>query len=108
MTTDEGLIERDIRIAVWNACRWQGMTQEVAQSFIRHLFADEPCMKRALSALQQPDDLLEELEQQADGTSTIISLLAGQTGPVAASLIGMLRIQEQAARAAIAKARGEA
>lgn len=51
-------------------------------------------------------DLLEELEQQADGTSTIISLLAGQEGPVAASLRGMLSIQEQSARAAIAKARG--
>ena len=46
-------------------------------------------------------DLEEELEQQADGTSTIISLLQGQSGPVAASLRGMLSIQEQAARAAI-------
>lgn len=49
-------------------------------------------------------ELLEELEQQADGTSTIISLLAGQTSAVAASLVGMLRIQEQSARAAITKA----
>jgi hypothetical protein len=53
-------------------------------------------------------DLIEELEQQADGTSTIIALLVGQPGPVAASLRGMLSIQEQAARAAVARARGAA
>ncbi len=50
-------------------------------------------------------DMLEELEQQADGCSTIISLLAGQTGPVASSLVGMLKFQEANARAAITKAR---
>ncbi len=60
-----------------------------------------PVSPQAVSAAP---DLLEELHQQADGTSTIISLLRGQTGPVAASLVGMLRMQEQAARAAILKA----
>lgn len=52
--------------------------------------------------------LLEELEQQADGCSTIISLLDGQKSPVAASLVAMLKFQEANARAAIARDRGAA
>ena len=43
-------IERDIRIAIWNACRWQGMPQEVAQSFIGRAM-DEPTMTRAISTI---------------------------------------------------------
>ena len=51
-------------------------------------------------------DLLEELEQQADGCSLIISLLSGQKSAVSHSLVAMLRFQEANARAAIAKALG--
>lgn len=53
-------------------------------------------------------ELLEELEQQADGCSAIIGLLKGQGAPVFAVLSGMLSMQEQAARAVIAKAKGGA
>ncbi len=47
--------------------------------------------------------LVEALEQQADGSSMIAALLNGQKSAVAASLIGMSNIQEQAARATLAK-----
>jgi hypothetical protein len=60
-------IERDIRIAVWNTCRWQGKPQEVAQSFIQHLFADEPCMTRAIAALSKPSTSPATPEKQGGG-----------------------------------------
>jgi hypothetical protein len=59
---------------------------------------------KAARWIEVAPDLLEELEQQADGTSAIIAMLVGQPGPVAASLMAMLKMQEAAARAAIAKA----
>ena len=46
-------IERDIRIAIWNAGKWQGKPDEVAQSLIRKAMV-EPTMIRALSALSSP------------------------------------------------------
>lgn len=74
------------------------------------LMAGDECI--AFVDLDTPDayliaaapDLLEELEQQADGCSLIISLLGGQQSAVASSLVGMLRFQEANARAALAKA----
>ena len=45
-------IERDIRVAVWNTCRWRGGHQDVAQSFITHLMA-EPTMVSAMSAVAE-------------------------------------------------------
>lgn len=43
-------IERDIRIAIWNAAKWQGKPDEVASSLIRKVM-DEPTMMRALDRL---------------------------------------------------------
>lgn len=55
---DASDVERDIRIAIWNGARWQGSTDEVAQSLIRKVM-DEPTMKRALAALN-PSPVQEE------------------------------------------------
>jgi hypothetical protein len=52
-------------------------------------------------------DLLEALEQQADGCSMIAGLLSSLNGPAGKAVQGILALQEAAARAAIAKARGE-
>jgi hypothetical protein len=49
------------------------------------------------------EDLLDELLAQADGSSTIINLLARQNGPVAASVIALITMQEKAAREAIGR-----
>ena len=55
-----------------------------------------------MEKLQAENEALrEELAQQADGSATIASLLKVQDSPVAAALIGMLSIQEQAARAVL-------
>jgi hypothetical protein len=43
-------IERDIRISIWNAGKWQGKPDEVAQSLIRKAMA-EPPMVRALALI---------------------------------------------------------
>lgn len=43
-------IERDIRIAIWNAGMNGGMGQGLTQAFIRRAM-DEPTMKRALDAI---------------------------------------------------------
>jgi uncharacterized small protein (DUF1192 family) len=53
------------------------------------------------------ESLQEELEQQADGSSTIASLLRRQPGAVAATLIGMMSIQEAAARAVVSSSFNE-
>jgi hypothetical protein len=37
-----------IRIAIWNACRWQGKPDDVASSFINRAMS-EPTMLRALA-----------------------------------------------------------
>lgn len=70
-------------------------------------FEHEAVKEANARLIETAPDLLEELEQQADGCSTIISLLSGQQSAVAASLVGMLRFQEVNARAAIAKALGQ-
>lgn len=62
-------VERDIRIAIWNAGKWQGKPDEVAQSLIRKAMA-EPTMIRALSALSTPvaaqgDEVREALVEDA-------------------------------------------
>lgn len=56
-------IERDIRTAIWNAGKWQGKPDEVAQSLIRKAM-EEPTMQRALAALSTPapDAMREALE----------------------------------------------
>ena len=46
-------VERDIRVAIWNAGMNGGMGQELTQAFIRRAM-DEPCMKRALAAFATP------------------------------------------------------
>ena len=56
-------VERYIRIAIWNACRWQGRPQEVAQSFIQQAMA-EPAMQRALAALA-PEPVREQFAENA-------------------------------------------
>lgn len=43
-------IERDIRIAIWNACCWQGKPQAIAQSFIGKAM-EEPTMAHALARI---------------------------------------------------------
>lgn len=43
-------IERDIRIAIWNACCWQGKPQAVAQSFIGRVM-EESTMTRAIARI---------------------------------------------------------
>lgn len=43
-------VERDIRLAIWNAGKWQGKSDEVAQSLIRKAMS-EPTMIRAIAAL---------------------------------------------------------
>jgi hypothetical protein len=67
-------IERDIRIAIWNAGKWQGKPDEVAHSLIRKAMA-EPTMIRALDAatratqplsLTVDDNLAGKLNQAAD------------------------------------------
>ncbi len=56
-------IERDIRIAIWNTCCWQGKPQAVAQSFIQHAM-DEPCMKNALTAIAAVEATLRPVEAE--------------------------------------------
>lgn len=46
-------IERDVRIAIWNAGMKGGMGQDLSQAFIVRAMA-EPTMVRALAALQSP------------------------------------------------------
>lgn len=52
---EAGEIERCIRIAIWNTACWQGMPQEVAQSFIRHAM-EEPTMVKALASIGDEGD----------------------------------------------------
>lgn len=59
---DTSDVERDIRIAIWNGGRWQGSTDEVAQSLVRKVM-DEPTMRRALAALN-PSPAQEEGREQ--------------------------------------------
>lgn len=68
---------------------------------------DDKLHDDAMALVSAAPEMLEELEQQADGTATIIALLKGQTSPAIAMLGIMLGMQEMAARAAIAKARGQ-
>jgi hypothetical protein len=41
--------ERDIRIAIWNACRTGGMGQDLSQALIQRAMS-EPAMRRAIQA----------------------------------------------------------
>lgn len=50
---DRDDIERDVRIAIWNAGMKGGMGQNLSQAFIVRAMA-EPTMVRALAALQSP------------------------------------------------------
>lgn len=43
-------VERDIRIAIWNAAMKGGMGQSLSQALIVHAM-EEPCMARALSTI---------------------------------------------------------
>jgi len=96
-------IERDIRIALWNTGRWQGRTQEVAQSFIQHAM-EEPTMKRAmaniLTALSEAERMREALrlcpeahdvltaQEMRDAKGNWRSLIDQQTNAIRAAIGG--------------------
>ena len=53
-------IERDVRIAIWNAAMKGGMGQDLSQAFIVRAMA-EPMMVRALAGLQSPPPVVSDL-----------------------------------------------
>lgn len=60
--TEDERVERDIRIAIYNAGRRRGMGQDPLFSLIQSAM-DEPTMKRALSAISLQDELVKALTQ---------------------------------------------
>lgn len=58
-------VERDIRIAIWNACKWQGTRpNDVIYSLIERAIA-EPTMQRAITALRSPSPTREAVLEEA-------------------------------------------
>ncbi|QPQ55555.1 hypothetical protein IC614_02840 [Allosphingosinicella flava] len=76
VSTDED-IERDIRIAIWNAAMNGGMGQDLSQAFIRRAMA-EPTMVRALAALTNTAPLVEALEKISSSQPHLPATMSAQ------------------------------
>jgi hypothetical protein len=85
----------------WEAVNPEMIAQNCSARHIQSVIEDA---KRDIAALsEEVKALREELEGQADGSAMIAALLDSQTGPVAISLRGMIALQEENARATLAR-----